>query len=336
MHAHGSLAGLVAAHLDAPRPPLALTIYDAARAGWFDTSVLSGLEPALAEKLNVGGRACALGLGLSEAGMVLTPSASYAATLADAAVTGPLAERFARLSEPVVGVPTGLDYATHNPAVDAALEARYDAEDAWLKARTKGVVLREHRLDLDINPPLVVFPGPLDRAHGADLLLEALPSLAKERLSLIVVEGEGEPLLETFRNARQAQPDALALVERRDDAGFRRLMAAADIVLLPTRAAPSEMIHAVAQRYGALPVALATGTRLDGIVDAEASLETGTGFLFDGAKPGELVGALGRALAAYADEDGWQRLRRRVMRLDLGWDRPARRNAQLYRRLAER
>jgi starch synthase len=73
----------------------------------------------------------------------------------------------------------------------------------------------------------------------------------------------------------------------------------------------------------------------DTVVDCDPSLETGTGFLFDRAEPAELVGAVERALSAYADEDAWARLRRRVMRLDLGWDRAARRYLQLYRRAVE-
>jgi starch synthase len=257
---------------------------------------------------------------------------SYAASLTSPEA-GPLASLFAALSAPVSGVSGGLDYASYNPAVDAALEARYDAEDPWLKARTKGVVLREHRLDLDIEKPLAVFFGPLDRAHGADVVLAALPKILRENLSLLVAGNTSDPLYDDFCKARDAHPDSLALVERRGDAAERRLAAAADLALVATRGAAAETAHLVAQRYGALPVARAAGTCLDGIVDTDAALETGTGFLFDAAEPAALAGALGRALTAYVSEDGFARLRRRVMRLDLGWDRPARRYAQIYRRV---
>ena len=73
----------------------------------------------------------------------------------------------------------------------------------------------------------------------------------------------------------------------------------------------------------------------DTVVDADSALETGTGFLFDRLEKGALVGAVERALAGMATLDAWARLRRRVMRLDLGWDRPARRYVQLYRRALE-
>jgi starch synthase len=332
VHAHDWPGAIAIAALD-QKLPCTLSVYDVARAGWFDSRAGSRLPATLSQALALDGRLSGLAAGLRRASLVVTPSPSYAGNLANPEVSGPLAALFEALPAPVSGVSGGLDYASYNPTVDATLEARYDAEDPWLKARTKGVVLREHRLDLDIEKPLAVFLGPLDKARGADVLLAALPKILRERLSVVVAGGTSDPLYEDFRKVRDAHPESLALVERRGDGDERRLAAAADIALVVTRGAPAETAHLVAQRYGALPVALAAGTCLDGIVDADAELETGTGFLFDDAEPAALLGAVARALTAYASEEGFARLRRRVMRLDLGWDRPARRHAQLYRRL---
>jgi starch synthase len=77
-------------------------------------------------------------------------------------------------------------------------------------------------------------------------------------------------------------------------------------------------------------VANRTGGFIDTIVDLDAALETGTGFLFDKPTATALVGGVQRALAATASPR-WPSLRRRVMRLELGWDRPARRYTQVYR-----
>lgn len=332
VHAHDWPGAIAIAELD-QKLPCALTVYDAARAGWFDAAAGARLSASLRESLAAGGRLSGLAAGLRRAAAVITPSTSYAASLTSPETTGPLAPLFAELAAPVAGISGGLDYASYNPAVDATLEARYDAEDPWLKARTKGVVLREHRLDLDIEKPLAVFFGPLDEAHGADIVLGAVPKILRERLSLVVSGSSSDPLFEELRKARDEHPESLALVEGRGDAAERRLAAAADLVIVASRGAAAESAHLVAQRYGALPIALSNGTLADGIVDADAALETGTGFLFDAAEPASLAGAVARALMAYASEEGFARLRRRVMRLDLGWDRPARRHAQLYRRV---
>ena len=60
-----------------------------------------------------------------------------------------------------------------------------------------------------------------------------------------------------------------------------RMFAGADIVLVPSRFEPCGLVQMYAQRYGALPVARATGGLVDTIVDCDAKLETGTGFSFD-------------------------------------------------------
>jgi starch synthase len=308
VHAHDWAGGRVAPCLD-QGPPVVLSVYEPRRSG--------------------------LGEALRKARIVVSPSPSYAATFADPAVSGPWASDFAALAEPVVGVASGLDYATHNPATDPALEARYDAEESDAKARTKGVVQRELRLELDIEKPLAVFAAPLDREHGADVLLAALPELARLPLSLVVAATEPNGMLAEFRAAADERPGSLAVLEARDVSVVRRLHAAADLALVVPRSAPGEMAQLVAQRYGALPVAYAAGTVADTVVDADAALETGTGFLFDRPEQAALVGAVERALAGMSLPEAWVRLRRRVMRLDLSWDRPARRYAQLYRRAVE-
>jgi starch synthase len=309
VHAHDWAGGLIGSHLGPDAPPLVLSVYDARRAP--------------------------LAIGLKSASLAVSPAPSYGATLTDPTVSGELASAFAALKEPVFGIASGLDYALYNPATDPVLEARYDAEEPSGKARTKGVLLRELRLELDILRPLLLFSGPLDAAHGADVLLGALPDLLRSPLAIAVVGTRVPGLLPEFQALARERPEQLACVMAKDDAAVRRYHAAADLSLVVTRDAPCEVAQLVAQRYGALPVAYAAGTVVDTVVDCDAALETGTGFLFDGLDPSSVVGAVERALAATTNEAAFARLRRRVMRLDLSWDRPARRYAQVYRKAIE-
>ena len=102
---------------------------------------------------------------------------------------------------------------------------------------------------------------------------------------------------------------------------------------MPSRYEPCGLVQLYAQRYGAAPIAHATGGLVDTVVDADAKLETGTGFLFEEATADALSGAILRAVAARS-LPAWPQLVRRMMRLDLGWERPARRYEQLYRSLS--
>jgi starch synthase len=126
-------------------------------------------------------------------------------------------------------------------------------------------------------------------------------------------------------------PSDLARLKDASDAARRRLLSAADFALCLDSAALTPTSLQAAQRYGAVPIALGQGAVVDALVDCDAELETGSGFLFDSSDTDALLGAATRAFSGYGSP-GHARLRRRVLRLDVSWERIARRYAQLYRR----
>ncbi len=331
VHGHDWPGALVGAFLDPGVAPLVLTIHDARHAGFFARSALTELAPGT----ELGERPSALALGLARARAMTTVSPTYARSLAETGEAGLPPSAFTSLADTALGIENGLDYATYNPATDSLLEARYDAEDPWGKARTKGAMLRKLRLDLDIERPLAVFVGSLGKETGADVLLDALPGLIKNNIAVVVAGRGPGPIAEGFRALSDERPEVVCFVEEADDELNRRLHGAADIALVPARHSPGGFSAKLAQRYGALPVVSATGGLVDAVVDCDAALETGTGFVFEGPTASALIGATERALSAYATEAAWARVRRRAMRLDLAWDRPARRYAQVYRRAVE-
>jgi starch synthase len=68
----------------------------------------------------------------------------------------------------------------------------------------------------------------------------------------------------------------------------------------------------------------------DAVVDCDVDLETGTGFLYTEATPAALLGAVSRGLAV-AGSLAWPKLTRRMLRLDLSWESPARRYLKVYK-----
>ena len=100
----------------------------------------------------------------------------------------------------------------------------------------------------------------------------------------------------------------------------------------------------------AMPHAMPHPTRLDPatsavlVVDVQEKLMVkipgadaivrNIGFLLDAASVESIVSGVGRAIAAFR-HPRFGTVRRRVMRLDVSWDRPGRRYAQLYRQLTQ-
>jgi starch synthase len=317
VHAHDAAASLVPAILQripGPSVPVVLTVHDASRSCRF--TELEGDE-----SLRLDGEQSLLKAGIVYANAVTTVSPTYAREIEKDAVAA---------DKSIVGVTNGIDYAVYNPATDSALPNRFDAEDSSHKALCKAAVLRAHELDLDVERPLVAFVGDLDDADGFDLVTGALPQLLRQDLSLIIAGSDDSGAEKKLGSALSRHRDRLAFVANPDAQLVRRLNAAADIVLIPARRAPCGTKQMIAMRYGALPVARATGGLVDTVVDIDSALSTGTGVLFDEDSADALAGAVGRALSAYVSPE-FGALRRRIMRQDLGWDRPARRYLQIYR-----
>ena len=332
VHAHDAVASLVPLALRGQSVPVVFTIHDIERKAEFPPTARDSLGFSDVSSLELAGGLSGLASAVSLASAVTTVSSRYAQEILDPARSGALAGVLAGLAEPVLGIAGGVDYATCNPATDTALESRFDAEDPANKGRSKVAALKKLELELELDRPLLVFLGDLGREPGADVLFEALPEILKLDLAFIVANTGAPSAAERFQAVARDYGGDLACVASVDERQSRQLLAGADLALVLSAGGPGGNRQLFAQRYGAVPIAFATGALVDAIVDADVELETGTGFLFDSLDAESLTGALSRAFSAYGNP-AFTRLRRRVMRLDLAWDRPARRYAQVYRKL---
>lgn len=340
VHAHDWSAAMVPYLLRrCPEPglakmPVVLTIHDLTNQRLFPRSALRALglgdEHFSPDRIEFYGHVSFLKAGVLAANAVTTVSPTYATEV----LTPEGGERYDGVlrtrTDRLTGIVNGVDYAVYNPMTDPALIARFDAEDAGNKGRCKSAVVKEMGLDVAPERALLFFPGPLTAGAGADLLATALPKILRADAAIVML-GQGDPdVTAKLAAVAERHPDRALMLPSASEAVIHRLYAGADLVLVPAKREPCGFAQLYAQRYGALPVARRTGGLADTIVDCDEALETGTGFLFEKATGTALLGAVQRGLAAMTSPR-WGALRRRVMRLDLGWDRPARRYVQVYR-----
>jgi starch synthase len=336
LHAHdwpAALALYFARSLE-HRPAGVLTIHNIAHQGVVPKELVPQIgvswDDFTMDKVEFYGHANLLKAGIVSADAVTTVSETYAREVLTPEHGARLEGVLARRPGGVVGIVNGVDASVWNPATDGALPARYDVEDVTNKARCKGALLAELGLDVTADRALAVFVGRLVYQKGADLLLAALPKLLASEVSLAIA-GDGDPAMKKkLEAAVEKYPGRVALASSASEAQVHRLFAGSDLTIMPSRFEPGGLVQLYAQRYGSVPVAHAVGGICDTVIDCDTALETGTGFLFPAATATHLTGAVQRALAAYQGPR-WRSLVRRVMRLDRGWERPARRYEQVYR-----
>lgn len=318
------------------KTPTLLTIHNVAHQGIFPKEELARIGLASSD-FNVGGiefygSLNFLKQGIVSADAVTTVSASYAREIQTEAL-GCKLDGVLRAKERVTGIVNGVDYGVWNPATDSNLVARYDAEDATNKARCKGALQRELGLAVEERAPLVVSVGRLVAQKGSDLVASVVPRILRGSDAQVIIAGDGDEALVAKLEAVAAKGHGrVVFLRNAPEAQVHRIFAGADIALVPSRFEPCGLVQLYAQRYGAPPVAHATGGLVDTIVDCDAKLETGTGFLFEEPTADLLYATAQRAIAAF-ETDRWPVLRRRVMRLDRGWERAGRQYEQVYRTL---
>ena len=338
VHVHDWFGGLVGPALElqgAPKPPVVLTICDINQQGQIspESDLRAYLGPLDAmPQLSVAGQYNILAAAMRTASCITTVSDGFAKLIGNSDYSGPLAQVVSELKAPPLGIPGGIDYARYNPAIDPLLAARYDAEDFSQKGTCKTALQRELGLDLDLNCPLFFVPCFSDTGPCGRFLNQCLPKLLDQPLSLVLAASTTRADTENSTAHRLAQqwPRRLALMPLDTVAAMHRALSGADFVVLAEQVSPMETNHLLAQRYGAIPVAISSGVFADALVDCDAKLETGNACLFSDESPEDLLGAVARAVTAFNHPE-FDRLRRRTMKRDLGWERPTRRMVQVYR-----
>jgi starch synthase len=313
-----------------------LTVHDVRAKGTFGRDLVArlGLPAELfgIDGLEFYGQTCLLKGGVLEADRVTTVSPTYARELTREGGAGGLEGVFQARQKELSGIVGGVDVAVWNPATDAQLEARFDPMDLSGKRRSKASLQRALELPIRDDVPLVGVIGALDPSSGLDVLARIISRVMHNDVQMIVVADAGpleESLVTVMTEHARRWPDRLAVRASANDALVHRTLAASDLVLVPPRQAPGGSTQMRAHRYGALPIGLAAGSIADSVVDCDAKLTTGTGFLFAEPSDEAVLAAIQRGTAAFARRNAFEKVRARAMRIDHGWERAA----YLYERL---
>ena len=300
--------------------------------GWMDTL---GLPPALftPEGIEFYGELSFLKAGLVYSDAITAVSPTYAREIQSAPLGFGLEGVLHARRDALFGILNGIDTDEWNPAHDARIDARYDAANLAAKTANRRALRARLGLADAEGIPLFGVVSRLVEQKGIDLVADVAPRLLDLPAQLAVL-GTGDAALERrFAALADAAPGRIAVRIGFDETLAHLVEAGADAFLMPSRFEPCGMNQMYSQRYGTPPIVRRTGGLADTVVDCTpATLADGTasGFVFDEARPGALLAAIERAVAAFADPATWQALQRNGMARDFGWGRAAARYAELY------
>jgi len=262
--------------------------------------------------------------GLSYSDWVTTVSPTHAHELRTPAGGFGLHDFFIDMGDRLVGILNGIDQDLWNPETDDLIRSTYSRDELEGKKACKAHLQERAGLPVDPDVPLVSMTARLAKQKGFDLILGG-GLLHRIEEAQFVFLGEGDPGYQRgLEDAARELPDRVAAFFHFTEEQEHRLLAGADLLLMPSLYEPCGLTQMRAQRYGVLPVVRRVGGLADTVDDQV------TGFVFDEFTTDALETALRRAFALYPDREAWKRHVREAMSRDFGWKRSAKRYLELY------
>jgi len=311
-----------------------MTVHNLGKQGvfWHYDMPLTGLgwECFVPEMVEFYGKINFLKAGLVSADKLSTVSPRYAREILGADLGLGLEGVLNFRRDDLAAIQSGIDYAAWDPTSDRHLARNYDHHDLEGRRACQDDLRAAFGLDRLARRPIVAVVGALVERKGLDLICESIDAIVGLGLDLLVTGTGSDQYHEILDAASQRLPGRLGLKLGYDLALAHKVMAGADMVLMPSRYEPCGLHQMHAMRYGAVPVARATGG-LDDTVDEGQPPSEGTGFKFEPYSAEAMLEALGRALAAHGDPDVWRRIMQNGMGRDFSWRAAATRYDDLYR-----
>jgi starch synthase len=343
IHCNDWQTGLVPAYVRL-RPGIGaatvLTVHNLAYQGVFPAHALSDLNlppPAFSVNgIEFYGQLSFLKAGVYYADQLTTVSPAYAKEIQTKENGWGLHGLLRGRSHQLTGIVNGIDTRTWNPATDPLIHRRYSASRLEGKAANKAA-LQEQR-GLVVNPGIPLF-GVVSRftdQKGLDLIFEIAAPLTEFPAQLVLLGDGDESLLRAFTDLASAHPGKISMMSGFDEEAAHRIIAGADMFLMPSRFEPCGLSQMYSQRYGTVPIVHGAGGLLDTVEDTVRDSVDGTGFIFYKPSASELFSAAQKAVRAYHDPSAWRRLQENGMRKDFGWEKSARAYQAIYRRLRAR
>ncbi|KAL8488225.1 hypothetical protein ACS0TY_024033 [Phlomoides rotata] len=277
--------------------------------------------------------------GIVYSNAAVTVSPTY---LKETLCSGWLAGTLIRHRDKYFGILNGIDTGIWNPATDAFLPAKFDANQIEGKKLCKlfvqrGLGLSPEGLTSDSERvPLVVCITRLVAQKGLHFIINAIKHVDVLGGQMVILGTASDAGVgREFEGLAQMhnKGSSIRILLTYSEELSHMLYAAADIVMVPSIYEPCGLSQMLGMRYGAVPVVRKTGGLADTVfdMDDQSRPEMANGFVFEGIDEGSLNWALDRAFSYYREKpDEWRGIVKKDMQMDNSWDNTAVKYIDVY------
>ena len=264
---------------------------------------------------------------------VSTVSPRYAEEIRTAEYAHGLSECLNRNAHKLCGILNGIDYIYYDPKKDRAIAANYSVRSMAGKATCKAEMQKEVGLPVRADVPMLSIISRLASHKGLDIVEGSIVQLVENNDIQLVILGKGEARYENFFIYLQERfPNKVRALMTYDRDLSKRIYAATDIFLMPSKSEPCGLAQMIASRYGAIPVVRETGGLYDSIKPFWMDKKTmrGNGFTFADYSADVLRRVTESAIDLYHNPELCKKLVSKIMRTDFSWKASAEQYVALY------
>lgn len=233
----------------------------------------------------------------------------------------------------LTGILHGADYSRWNPETDPLLPALYSSSSLSGKPVCRDALLGDLGLAPAPTGPVFGMVTRVVEEKGFQILMPALDRLLSDDVRLIIL-GEGDLAFETALAVTARNfPTKFAYQRHYDEPLAHLIEAGMDVTLIPSHFEPAGLSAMYSLKYGALPVARATGGIQEIIEDYDPTMDNGYGFLCYEYSTEAFWNSIKRAREIFRDRNTWTKLMSRAMARNFSWAASAQRYEELYTEL---
>ena len=231
----------------------------------------------------------------------------------------------------LTGVINGIDYAYFSPDKGGDIDFAYNKFSRKAgKKKNKIALLTELGLNEFSDRPLIVMITRLARGKGVDLVLHVIEELLSKDVTVVVL-GTGEKEYELAFSALETRYKNLRALITFNRVLSKKLYAAADIFLMPSKSEPCGLAQMIACSYATIPVVRAVGGLYDSIVSYPSP--NSNGFTFNNYNAHEFLFKIYEALELYKNTTEWDKLTLRAIKSDFTWNKSAAKYMEIYSKI---
>ncbi|MFH1076463.1 MAG: glycogen synthase GlgA [Pseudomonadota bacterium] len=315
-----------------------LTIHNLAYQGQFDAGEFSttGLPNAVyaIDGIEFWGKINFLKAGILFSDAITTVSKQYREEMQTPEFGHGLDGVLRQRNSDLYGILNGVDYSEWDPAIDPLIAKHYSLADLSGKNECKKDIVSSLHLEQSYaQRPILAMINRLTEQKGCDLVSRLIDRLVQMGVGLVLL-GEGEEKYnEMFGAFRRLYAGKAGIVIGYNHQLAHRIIAGADMLLMPSRYEPCGLTQMYALKYGAVPIVRDVGGLSDTISEFNPETGEGTGFKFKDYSEHALMETIEHALKCFQDVQLWDNIMRNGMKVDFTWDNAAREYMKIYEKV---